>query len=98
MNHPYDFLTSPSSSDLIIISRVQKERLAELDLQTACAETDFAEVYYCYQQWLSTKRVWFIPMAILCQLAFDIRTSDGKAKLLQDMITQFDKQQKAELR
>jgi glutaredoxin-related protein len=80
-------LSDPTADDLLVLSAAQRNRLKVLNVLPAGTDDDFEQVLLAYHRWDASRQVWVVGVDVLTELAFDARTPDGFARLLQQMVS-----------
>ena len=86
---------NPTPTQVKIIEAAQQRELAGLNTKTHWTAEDFESVLHCYNQYSGNE--WVVSLESIRELAFDARTPDEKAKLLQGLLKQFSKAKKCPL-
>ncbi|MDB5239612.1 MAG: hypothetical protein JWP57_237 [Spirosoma sp.] len=79
-------LTNPTTSDLQYLAFLNSHTLNELNAKPIWTDEDVETLLLANHQWDETISWWCVPVEALSSLAFDSRTPDGQALLLQRMV------------
>jgi hypothetical protein len=87
-------IENPSASELRLIQAAQQRAWAEVNAKTQWTDKDFESALFSHNEYKPEWKEWFYSMATLEKLAYDARTPEKQARVLQDMLIQYNQQTK----